>query len=102
MTKEKKDEAHTEGSQKGNIQFHVSSELDYAYRDIFNVYVGSGDVLIEFGNQHRAMPEHATISNRIVMTVGNAYALIQTLQKTLQDAQIKLHEQMQAHKNDPD
>ncbi len=90
-----------EDSQENNtpdIQFHVPPDLEYVYRDVFNVYVGSGDVVIEFGNQHRSMPEHATIANRIVMTVGNAYTLIQTLQKTLQDAQIKLHEQMQAQK----
>lgn len=81
-----------------NIQFHVSPELDYVYRDVFNVYVGSGDIVIEFGNQHRSMPEHASISNRIVMTVGNAYTLIQTMQKTLQEAQVKIHEQMQKQK----
>lgn len=90
-----------ENSQKEpplDIHFHVSPDLDYVYRDVFNVYVGAGDVVIEFGNQHRAMPEHATISNRIVMSVGNAYTLIQTLQKTLQNAQVKLHEQLQAQK----
>ncbi len=81
-----------------DIQFHVSPDLDYVYRDVFNVYVGAGDVVIEFGNQHRAMPEHATIANRIVMSVGNAYTLIQTLQKALQEAQVKLHEQLQAQK----
>lgn len=81
-----------------DIQFHVSPDLDYVYRDVFNVYVGAGDVVIEFGNQHRSMPDHATISNRIVLSVGNAYTLIQTLQKTLQEAQIKLHEQLQAQK----
>jgi hypothetical protein len=30
--------------------------------------------------------------------VGNAYGLIQTLQKALEEAQIKLHEQIQAQK----
>lgn len=73
-----------------NIRFHVPPELEYVYRDIFNVYAGHGDVTIEFGNHHKAMPEHATISNRIVMTTGNAYLLIQTLQKALQDAQAAL------------
>ncbi len=80
------------------IQFHVSPELEYIYRDIFNVYVGAGDVVIELGNRHRAMPDHATISNRIVMSVGNAYTLVQTLQQALQEAQIKLHEHLQTQK----
>jgi len=73
-----------------NIQFHVSPDLEYVYRDIFNVYVGAGEVVIELGNQHRAMPEHATISNRIVVSVGNAYTLLQTLQQALQEAQMRL------------
>jgi uncharacterized protein (UPF0128 family) len=29
------------------------------------------------------MPEHASISNRIIMSVGNAYLLVQTLQQAL-------------------
>ncbi|MCP3927719.1 MAG: hypothetical protein GY705_01300 [Bacteroidetes bacterium] len=76
--------------QQPDVQFHVPPELEYVYRDIFNVYAGVGDVTIEFGNHHKAMPEHASIANRIVMTTGNAYLLLQTLQKALQDAQAAL------------
>ncbi len=79
-----------QNSQPFNIQFHVPPELDYVYRDVFNVYAGTGDVLIEFGNHHRAMPEHASIANRIVMTTGNAYLLVQTLQQALAQAQAAL------------
>jgi hypothetical protein len=81
-----------------DVQFHVSPDLEYVYRDVFNVFVGAGEVVIEFGNLHRAMPNHATISNRIVMSVGNAYTLIQTLQQALQQAQIKLHQNLQEKK----
>ncbi|MCP4158681.1 MAG: hypothetical protein GY760_01295 [Deltaproteobacteria bacterium] len=80
------------------IQFHVSPELEYIYRDIFNVYVGAGDVVMELGNRHRAMPDHVTISNRIVMSVSNTYTLVQTLQQALQEAQSKLHEHLQTKK----
>jgi hypothetical protein len=78
-----------------NIRFHVSSDLEYVYRDVFNVYVGTGDIVIEFGNYHRAMPDNVTISNRIVMTIGNAYTLMQTMQEALQEAQKKLQEVLQ-------
>ena len=84
-----------EQQQQQNVQFHVSPELDYIYRDVFNVYVGVGEVVIEFGNLHRSMPTHATIGNRIVMSVGNAYTLIQTMQQALQEAQIKLQRNLQ-------
>ena len=93
MTDENKHK--TENKKQPEIQFHVSPELDYIYRDIFNVYVGAGDVVIEFGNLHRAMPGHASISNRIVLSVANAYNLHQTLQQALQAAQMQLQQQLQ-------
>ena len=45
-----------ENESQPTVQFNVSPELEYVYRDVFNVYVGVGDVVIEFGNFHRAMP----------------------------------------------
>ena len=88
------------GTQQPSIQFHVPPELEYVYRDIFNVYAGTGDVVIEFGNHHRAMPEHASISNRIVMSVGNAYLLVQTLQDALQKAQAQLQHNLMKRKGE--
>jgi hypothetical protein len=84
-----------DGEDELNIQFHLPADLEYVYRDVFNVYAGRGDVVIEMGNLHRSMPGHATISNRIVMSVSNAYVLVQTLQQALQGAQAKLQQQLQ-------
>ena len=96
MTKENSDKKIlTEQTEAPAVQFHVPKELEYVYRDVFNVYAGVGDVVIEFGNHHRSIPEHASISNRIVMSVGNAYLLVQTLQKALQDAQAALQQGLQ-------
>lgn len=81
-----------------DINFHVSPDLEYVYRDIFNVYAGVGDVTIEFGNHHKSMPEHASISNRIVMTTSNAYLLMQTLQNALQKAQEQLQHNLMKQK----
>ena len=80
--------------QQPNIQFHVPPDLEYVYRDIFNVYARPSDVLIEFGNHHRAMPEHASISNRIVMSISDAYLLIQTMQQALQKAQAQMQHKL--------
>ncbi len=85
----------TEKQEQRNIQFHVKPELDYVYRDVFNVYVGVGDVVIEFGNHHRATPDHVTISDRIVLSVASAYNLHQTLQQALQAAQMQLQKNLQ-------
>ncbi len=76
------------------VQFHVSPELDYVYRDVVNIYVGPGDVVLELGNRHRSMPEHVTIANRIVLSIANAYDLQKRLGEALTDAQEKLREQV--------
>nr|WP_321465992.1 hypothetical protein [uncultured Desulfobulbus sp.] len=85
----------SESEEEHRIQFHLPTDLEYVYRDVFNVYAGRGDVVIEMGNLHRSMPGHATISNRIVVSVSNAYVLVQTLQQALQGAQEQLQQQLQ-------
>lgn len=77
------------------IKYHVPADLEYCYRDFFNVFIGAGDVVIEFGNGHRGMPGHVSIKNRVVMTVAGAFQLNQTLQKALQAAQEKLKKDLQ-------
>ena len=88
----------TEEPQEERIQVFVSPELDYVYRDVINIFVGAGDVLLEFGNHHRSLPDHVTISNRIVLSVANAYDLYQRLGQTLQDAQNKIQQQLRGQK----
>ena len=81
-----KPELKQHASQK-EMKVYISPELEYTYRDIFNIFVDVGDVVIEFGNRHRSLPDHVSISNRIVLSVNNAFILQQSLQKALQDAQ---------------
>ncbi len=76
-----------------NFQMHVSPDLDYSYRDVANIFVGAGDVVFEFGNLHRSMPGNITISNRIVLSMANAYDLQQKLGQVLQEAQKQMQEQ---------
>ena len=77
------------------IQCHIPEDLDYLYRDIANVYVGAGDVVLEFGNFHRSMPGNATNSNRIVLSVTSAYELHNSLGKALAEAQQQLQQKLQ-------
>ena len=85
---------NTEPPEDRNIQVHVPPDLDYLYRDITNVFVGAGDVVLEFGNFHRSMPGNATISTRIVLSVANAYELHNSLGKALAEAQQKLQQNL--------
>lgn len=80
--------------EKQNFQVHVSPDLEYCYRDLANIFVGTGDVVFEFGNLHRAMPGNITIGNRIVLTMANAYDFHQKLGQVLQEAQKQMQEQI--------
>lgn len=77
-----------------DFQVQVDPKLEYVYRDVMAVYVGTGEVVLEFGNAHRSMPGQVTMGNRIVLSVANAYDLQKRLQQTLQEAQVKLQEQL--------
>lgn len=81
-----------------NVKFHVSPDLDYVYRDIVNIFVGSGDVVFEFGNHHRSMPGHITISNRVVVSLATAYDLQQKLQQVLLEAQKQMQQNLMEKK----
>ncbi len=81
--------------QNPRMKLHVAPDLEYVYRDLFNVFVGQGDVVIEFGNQHRAIPGHGVVSNRIVMSISNAYVLTRTMQEALQKAHDNLQRNLQ-------
>lgn len=90
-----KQQDETENNESYKVQAHIPPDLDYLYRDITNVFVGTGDVVIEFGNYHRSTPGHATISNRIVLSISTAYELQRNLAQALAEAQKKLQQNIQ-------
>ena len=73
--------------EKQTISVHLPQDLEYCYRDIANIFVGTGEVTFEFGNHHKSAPGNATINNRIVMSLANAYDLQQRLEHSLMEAQ---------------
>jgi len=81
-----------DNNEQQKVQIHVSPDLDYSFRDVANIFVGAGEVVFEFGNQHRSMPGHVTISNRIVLSFANAFELQQKLQQLLLEAQKQIQE----------
>ncbi|MEF2144299.1 MAG: DUF3467 domain-containing protein [Desulfovibrionaceae bacterium] len=71
----------TDDSGRGPVQLRLSCDpdLEYLYYDVFNVFVGPEEVVLEFGNRHRADPETGTIHQRVVLSPGTARQLVQTL-----------------------
>lgn len=77
---------------KPELQVHAAADLDYKYRDLFNLHVGAEEVILEFGNLHRSQPGHATLLDRIVLSPANAMRLQQGLAQALGQMQQKMRD----------
>ncbi len=80
-----------------SIQLSVSPDLEYKYRDLFNLHIGAEDVIIEFGNIHRGQQGQGSIRDRIVLSPANAIRLHQILGQSLTQMQEKLREYNKQH-----
>jgi hypothetical protein len=70
----------------GEMELHVPPDLEYPYRDIFSVSVSMDEVIVEFGNRDRSSPRRGSISDRVVLSVGNAFRLQSLLGQSLAKA----------------
>jgi hypothetical protein len=90
----------TEGKQEQQHQqqrrFYARPDLEYVYRDTFNVYVGFEEVILEFGNRHRSSENEVTIGDRLVLSIANAQRLQQALQRGLDELRQQLEKQQGA------
>jgi uncharacterized protein (UPF0128 family) len=76
------------------IQVDFAEGIDYRYRDVLNIFVGRGDVILELGNIHRSLPNNATIYDRVVISMANAYDFHARLGQALKEAQERLQKEM--------
>lgn len=88
------EERGTKSEPVTRIEVNFANDLDYKYRDIINVFVGRGDVVLEMGNIHRSVPGQGTISDRVVLTLANAYDFHARLGEALKEAQLALQHEM--------
>ena len=78
---------------KPQLQVSVAQDLEYVYRDLFNLHVGAEDVVIEFGNVHRGTKTPtATMHNRIVLSMTSAMRLQQALGQVISQVQQKIRD----------
>jgi hypothetical protein len=91
MSKEQASNSNAEN--KSQLQVHVNPELEYKYRDFFSVFVSNEDVVIEFGNRHRSMPNNVTVSDRIVLSIPNSIRFINGLQQSINQAREQIQKQ---------
>ncbi len=82
----------TPSSSKPELQVHAAVDLEYKFRDLFNIHVGTEEVILEFGNLHRSQPGQAVLHDRIVLSPTNAMRLQQGLAQALTQMQQKIRE----------
>lgn len=66
------------------FRLQADSDLEYLYYDVFNVFVGPEEVVVELGNRHRGQQDAATVHRRVVLSPNTARRLAQTLTQGLQ------------------
>ena len=74
---------------------HAGEDVDYVYRDAFNLYVGAEEVVIEFGNRDRKKPNEMTVKDRVVISVSNAAKLSSALRDTLANMQQVMRQKLE-------
>lgn len=84
------------GEKKGvqKVTVNYADDCDYKYRDILNIFVGRGDVILEMGNIHRSVVGQATISDRVAVSMATAYDFHTRLGQALKEAQEALQKEM--------
>ena len=90
MAKQKQDAPAPQNAESQSnaqqIQLHIAPDLEYCYRDLFSIYAGAEEVILELGNRHRSASNRGTVGNRIVLSIPNAFRLHQALGQTLSAA----------------
>jgi hypothetical protein len=77
-----------------SMLIHVPEDLEYVYRDLFNIYVGMEEVVIEFGNRRRDREAEGSMANRIVLSINGAFNLQQALNQALTEMSEQLQQSM--------
>lgn len=84
--------ADNEQGKENKIKLHIDPEIEYKYRDLFNIHISAEDVVIELGNIQRGATDQGAIKDIIVMSPANAIRLQQALTKSIETMQQKIRD----------
>ena len=82
----------SKNNKENTIKLHIDPEIDYKYRDLFNIHISAEDVVFEFGNIQRGTTGQGAIKDVIVMSPANAIRLQQALSQSITNMQQKIKE----------
>ncbi len=89
----------TPQNEEKKVRLHIDPEIEYKYRDLFNLHISAEDVVIEFGNIQRGAKNQGAIKDIIVMSPANAIRLQQALSQSIENMQQKIREYQENEKS---
>ena len=88
-----------ENHSENKIKLHVDPEIEYKYRDLFNIHISTEDVILELGNIQRGGTAQGAIKDVIVMSPSTAIRLQQALAQSIGHMQEKMKEIQQKNQS---
>lgn len=88
-----------ENHSEKKIKLHVDPEIEYKYRDLFNIHISTEDVILELGNIQRGGTAQGAIKDVIVMSPSTAIRLQQALAQSIGHMQEKMKEIQQKNQS---
>ncbi len=88
-----------DNSSENKIKLHVDPEIEYKYRDLFNIHISTEDVILELGNIQRGATTQGAIKDVIVLSPSTAIRLQQALAQSIEHIQEKMKEIQQKNQS---
>ncbi|MFW5498407.1 MULTISPECIES: hypothetical protein [unclassified Maridesulfovibrio] len=84
--------------ESNDLKVVIPNDLDYKFRDFFNVNASATEVVIEMGNVHRSVKNEAVLRDRVVFSVPGAIQLKDALNSALAEVERQIREATENNK----
>lgn len=84
--------------ENNDLKVVIPNDLEYKFRDFFNVNASATEVIIEMGNVHRSVQNEAVLRDRVVFSVPGAIQLKDALNSALAEVERQIREAAENNK----
>lgn len=84
--------------ESNDLKVVIPNDLDYKFRDFFNVNASATEVVIEMGNVHRSVQNEAVLRDRVVFSIPGAIQLKDALNSALAEVERQIREAAENNK----
>ncbi len=84
--------------ENNDLKVVIPNDVDYKFRDFFNVNASATEVVIEMGNEHRSVQNEAVLRDRVVFSIPGAIQLKDALNSALAEVERQIREAAENNK----